>query len=153
MYRLLFILLIFALTACAPAASPEADGEPLVREATRTPGGPTLTPISFIPPDAAPAQGRELLRFEGSGAGEQTLTLVAETTLRLHWQNFDEGLFQVFVMNTDTQAPPEYKQISMALAAAPSIGYTEYTFIPGEYQVKVQTESGAWVVWLEEVTP
>jgi hypothetical protein len=153
MYRLLSLLLVFVLAACAPAASPDVDEEPLVRESTRTPGGPTLTPISFIPPDATPAQGRELLRMEGQGAGEQTLTLAAETTLRLHWQNFDEGLFQVFVMNSDTQAPPEYQQISMALAAAPSIGYTEYTFIPGEYQVKVQTESGEWVVWVEEVTP
>jgi hypothetical protein len=149
MYRLLSLLLIL-LTACAPSVPSEPQD---TTEPTRTPGGPTLTPVSFIPPDAQPAPGSELLRLEGDGPGEGVLTLSSETTLRVHWQNFGETVFQVFILNTDPQAPPEYQQISMALAAAPSIGYTEHTFIPGEYTLKVETSTGEWQVWVEAIQP
>jgi hypothetical protein len=150
MYRLLSLLLVFVLAACAPAAPAEPQDAP---PPTRTPGGPTLTPVSFIPPDAPSATGSELLRLEGDGPGEGQFTLQAETTLRVHWQNFGETVFQVFILNTDPQAAPEYQQISMALAAAPSIGYTEYTFIPGDYLLKVETEAGEWQVWIESIQP
>jgi hypothetical protein len=150
---LVALTLLMLLVACTPTA------ESLVEESlpapTRTPGGPTLTPISFIPPDAVPVQASELLRFEGDGPGQAgPLVLDAETKLRVHWQQFGEQIFQIFIVNTDpNQNDPLYKKVALALSDVPSVGYTDYTLIPGEYLVMVETSQGEWIVWVEVVQP
>jgi hypothetical protein len=154
MYRTLcLIVLALLLAACAPAAVATPDELPTAAP-TRTPGGPTLTPISFIPPETTPARASEILRFEGQGAGQGgPLRLDAETTLRIHWEQFDETSLRIWVVNTDpNQSDPRYKKISVAFADVPSFGYTDVPLIAGEYRIEVES-AGKWQVWVELLQP
>jgi hypothetical protein len=153
MTRIFLIFLIFFLAACAPATEPlPEEGLPVP---TRTPGGPTLTPVSFTPPDSAPAAASEVLRFEGEGSGQGgPIRLETETTIRVNWQQYGEEVMQIFVVNTDpNQEDPRYKKVALALSDVPSVGYTDYTLIPGEYLLTVETGAGEWLVWVELITP
>jgi hypothetical protein len=155
MSRIFLAFLVLILAACAPGGQPAPADELPTQAPSRTPGGPTLTPVSFIPPESTSVQASELLRFEGEGPGQGgPIRLDSETTLRIHWQQFDEQVFQVFVVNTDpNQTDPRYKKVSIALSAVPSIGYTDYLLIPGEYLLMVETAAGKWTVWVESIRP
>lgn len=156
MYRIFLVLVAFLFVACAPPPEPAVLEDLPTTSPTRTPGGPTLTPISFIPPgDAAPQAATELVRFEGQGAGQsESLRLDSETTLRVHWEHYNEEFMQVFIVNTDpNQADPRYTRVAMALSGAPSFGYTDYTLITGEYRIEVLSDAGDWLVWVESITP
>lgn len=155
MSRIFLAFLVLILAACAPGGQAAPADELPTQVPSRTPGGPTLTPVSFIPPESTPVQASELLRFEGEGPGQGgPIRLDSETTLRIHWQQFDEQVFQVFVVNTDpNQTDPRYKKVSVALSAVPSIGYTDYLLIPGEYLLMVETGAGKWTVWVESIGP
>lgn len=154
-FALFFALLVFALAACSPVLESAPADELPTQSPTRTPGGPTLTPVSFIPPEAAPVQASELLRFEGEGSGEGgPLRLEVETTLRVHWQQFEEYPFRIYLVNTDpNQTNPQYKKVTVALSDVPSVGYTDYSLVAGEYLVQVEASAGTWLVWVEAIQP
>ncbi|GAB4501214.1 MAG: hypothetical protein Fur0035_07550 [Anaerolineales bacterium] len=146
---LTLIFLTLALTACQ--AAPATEALPTLPP-SRTPGGPTSTPIAFLPASTqVPAD--EILRFSGADAPDgqsAVFTLTAPTTLRVNWREYSEGLFQIFVSDPN-QSDPAYRQVSMALSRAPSEGFTDYLFAPGSYSVRVESASADWEVWVERL--
>lgn len=145
-----FLLLIFlsaALAACGTTPAAEALPTPAPG---RAPGGPTSTPIAFLPASTGlPAD--EILRFSGSASAESAaFTLTTSTTLRVNWREYSEELFQIFVSDP-TQSEPAYRNVSMALSRAPSTGFTDYNFAPGTYTVRVESAAGDWEVWVERL--
>ncbi len=142
------ILLSIVLTACAPAGTSEPAATPTAIPAPTS----VNTPVKFIPPSTGTPL-KQLLNLKGSGPLQSsTFKLEAETKIHFNFKTFSDEDILFRIYNVDPNVTdPRVKDLMMALTQHPSEGFTPATLPAGEYQVIIETETGAWEVSVEVV--
>ena len=149
MKRIILIsLIVTALAACsAPSAMPTP--EPVRLTAT---AGPTPTVVVFQPQVSTTPEA-ELVRISGNApTSSQAFTLTEDTMLRINWESSGTEKFIITIYNLDPSVEnPAYKEPKLDLAFYASEGFTDYALIPGQYEIRVDSEGGSWEIWVDTV--
>ena len=170
--RLAFVLVLL-LAACysptAPLATPTDPAATVtvpaatvsVLLATPTVPAATVTvlpPIATLPPmnltPVTPAAS-EIASLSGNApvTGEP-FTITANSNLRVNWQQASTGDFVLAITNTDpSQTGTEKGRVVFESITGPSAMFSDYEFIPGQYQIVVESADGPWKVWVDYVGP
>ena len=95
----------------------------------------------------------ELMRISGTGKfTSDPFQLSETTTLRVHWIQSSQVDFSLAVINKDPAFEySSYGKVNFEMTMGPSASCGDYEFIPGEYQVLVETADGPWQIWVEIV--
>ena len=112
----------------------------------------TLPPMNLTP--ATPAAS-EIASLSGNApATGEPFTITANSNLRVNWQQASTGDFVLAITNTDpSQTDTANGQVVFESITGPSAMFSDYEFIPGQYQIVVESADGPWKVWVDYVGP
>lgn len=139
------LVLVFLLTACAaPVTSTAVPPSP-----TPIPPTATLPPLVLTP--ASPPTSTLISLTQTGSFTSQPFTVTGKAILRVNWRQTSTGKFTLVIQNTDpVQAGTPYGEVTFDRVTGPDARFMEYSFIPGQYIVKVESD-GPWMVWVEYV--
>ena len=150
--RLAMILVVLLLAACSGSKAPVATPTVPAVTATVLPPTATLPPMNLTP--ATPA-GNEIASLSGNApATGKPFTVTTNSTLRVNWQQASTGDFVLAITNTDpSQMGTADGRVVFESITGPSAMFSDYEFIPGSYQIVVESADGPWKVWVNYVGP
>jgi hypothetical protein len=146
----LAIAMLFLLAACSSPMTPSATPTPPVGTIAVLPPTATLPPFDLTP--STPA-ANEIASFSGSApATSAPFTVTATSMLRVNWRQASTGNFVLAVINTDpAQAGTANGRVVFESITGSSAMFSDYEFIPGQYEIAVEAADGPWKVWVENV--
>ena len=87
-------------------------------------------------------------------ASSDTFTIPEKGLYRVNWQQASTGDFVLAITNTDpSQTGTENGRVVFESITGPSAMFSDYEFIPGQYQIVVESADGPWKVWVDYVGP
>jgi hypothetical protein len=148
----LAIVMVLLLAACSSLTAPLATPTATVGTVVVLPPKATLPPLDLTP--STPA-ANEIASLSGSApATGKPFTITANSLLRVNWQQASTGDFVLAVTNTDpSQAGTANGRVMFESITGPSAMFSDYEFIPGQYQIAVESADGPWKVWVEYIGP
>jgi hypothetical protein len=147
----LAIAMVLLLAACSIPTTPAVTPPVAVGTVAVLPPTATLPPLDLTP--STPA-GNEIASLSGnSPVTGKPFTITANSILRVNWQQASTGDFVLAIINTDpSQAGTDNGRVVFESITGPSAMFSDYEFIPGNYQIAVESADGPWKVWVETVT-
>lgn len=157
----IILLVMLLVNGCTSSPTPLSQGELPVAESTleSTPGSTATTAFDvsgvncvFATLQPATVKG-ELLNSSGTDSQTTTLSIAADTNIRIYWDQNASQSFELVIVRTDatTNSETGNKQ-TIETYLGPSSGCSDTILPKGEYQVIVTTSGGAWNVVIQEVT-
>jgi hypothetical protein len=149
--------IVLLLAACSgpktPTAVPTASAvNPTAPVATTVAGSATLPPLDLTP--STPASGQVATLSGSAPATGVPFTITANSKLRVNWQQASTGDFVMAVTNTDASlAGTANGRVVFEDITGPSAMFSDYDFIPGNYQIVVESADGPWKVWVQYIGP
>jgi hypothetical protein len=101
-----------------------------------------------------PASGQVTTLSGNAPATGVPFTITANSMLRVNWQQASTGDFVMAVTNTDpSQVGTPNGRVVFEDITGPSAMFSDYDFIPGKYQIVVESADGPWKVWIQYLGP
>ena len=150
--RLAMIIMVLLLAACSSPTAPAATSMAPAATETVLPPTATLPPMNLTP--VTPAASEVASLSGNAPATGKPFTITANSNLRVNWQQASTGDFVLAITNNDpSQTGTENGRVVFESITGPSAMFSDYEFIPGQYQIVVESADGPWKVWVDYVGP